>query len=273
VILAEGRSTLFRVLPVSEIEQLVLYETRVTTVHGRMWLRMNGLLDWTAGLCDSENPMGTEIPDWHFLDWSPQMAETLTAEKREYVLRVAQDYLDEQFQRVNAILSDSTDPNCVEWEEAATLFQHLFRGLATYYLDEAELLDGESQEVMPAFAWNPEISLDGGNHEFILAASSDFSHERIVWAEIPGVRPESPDVVSWQDARRLVDLIGYATSKEADEIFDMHLRAMGQAADHLRFIIDKLRARVRITHAEMVRIIGFAYSILDFQIQLREVTG
>ena len=139
------------------------------------------------------------------------MAETLTAEKREYVLRVAQDYLDEQFQRVNAILSDSTDPNCVEWEEAATLFQHLFRGLATYYLDEAELLDGESQEVMPAFAWNPEISLDGGNHEFILAASSDFSHERIVWAEIPGVRPESPDVVSWQDARRLVDLIGYAT--------------------------------------------------------------
>lgn len=48
--------------------------------------------------------------------------------------------------------------------------------------------------------------------------------------------------------------------------------ARGQAADHLRFVLNKLRAGVRITLPELVRVRSFAGTILNFQGQLRQAT-
>lgn len=261
-------------LVANEREQLLLYETSVDTEDGRLEIWVDGLLNWKAGIRAFESPAGIEQLDGQAQSWLNGIRELVNARQRQEAFEVLDPYIADVFREINEVFSDGSDPMCEAWEQAATLLRHIYKGIVEYYLEEADLFV-DSQEAMPAFAQPQVVSLAGGLREFELT-TSDVDGEQIVWAQkrdrdsgIPGTCDLQVDPL---DRVSLVEVVDYATGGETRDILELHVFAMAQAADHLRFVVNKLRAGVPITRPELVRLRSFSGTILDFQEQLRRAT-
>lgn len=261
-------------LVASEREQLVLWTDWVETDHGRLEVWVDGLITWKAGFRAHETPAGVEQLDSQAHSWTNGIQDLISDRQRSEARDVVDGYLAELLREVNEVFSDSSDPMCEAWEQSATLLRHIYSGLVEYYLSEADLFLEGSHEAMPAFAQLQEVSLCGGLRRFELA-TSEVDGEQIIWA-VASDRARNPAHGPFQADPRdhvpLADVVDYATGKETRQVIELHVFAMAQAADHLRFVINKLRAEVPITLPEMVRLRSFAGTILNFQEQLRQAT-
>ena len=261
-------------LVVSEREQLVLYQTSADTDHGRLEVWVDGLLNWKAGVRAYETPDGVEQLDERARCWCDGIREIVNMRQRTEAFEILDGYLSDLLRGVNEVFSDTSDPMCEAWEQAAILLRHIFPGFVEYYIEEADLFL-DLNEAMPAFTQPQVVSLGGGLREFQLT-TSEVDGEYIVWAEkrdpasgVPGTRDHK---VNPLDRISLVDVVDYATGSETREVLELHLFAMVQAAEHLRFVINKLRAGVAITRSEMIRLRSFSGTILEFQEQFRRAT-
>lgn len=262
-------------LVANEREQLVLYETSVSTEHGRLEIWVDGLLTWKAGVRAHQSLDGREQLDGQARGWLDGIKDLLTIKQRDEAFEILDRYVADVFREINEVFSDSTDPMCDAWKQSATLLRHLYKGLAEYYLVEGDLFLEGSLDAMPAFAHPQEIALCGGLRVFELT-TREVDGEQIIWAlkrdpdeTISGTRDQL-DLAA--DHVSLVDVVDYAAGPETRQVFELHVAAMGQAADHLRFVLNKLRAGVKITLPELVRLRSFAGTILNFREQFRQAT-
>ena len=258
-------------LLVAEREKLVVHQTAVDTDDGRLEIWVDGLLNWKAGVMASESLTGQEILDEQALSWSQGIQQILSHQQRREALEAIEHHVADTLRELNDVFSDTTDPMSDAWIEAASTLRHLYCGLVTYYIDEADLFVEGVFEAMPAFVGTPSVKVCGGLREFVLTTTAA-EEDMIIWTEKPDPGRPIFEPEKYPPSIELAEMLDVATRGETRQLLELHLFGIVQAASHIRFVMNKLRAGVPITLNEQVRLRGYAFTITNFQRQFQIAT-
>lgn len=259
-------------LATTEMEQLVLYETMVDTDHGRVQVWLDGLVRWKVGVSADENPVGGDQVDSRYDCWSGKIENLLDFAQQENAFKVAEPYVAALLRDLNQVFADSTDPLSENWQQGVDTLRKIWFGLADYFVAQVGLVDVELKEDMPLFASEQRVKVCGGLREYQLFNYYESSGETLIWVDLTDFHPAPFEGAARPPMCSLADLVDYARPGEMKQILELHLFAMVQLGEHLRYVINKLRAGVPISLTEFQRLQGFAVSLYRFREEFTDAT-